>query len=715
MSGDRLFSGHWHRVRDVRPRLADDVMSIRHVYRGRPSWVLQRRATSGVHRLDSAAFELVDQLDGQRTVGEVWEQALIERDSSAPTQDEWIALLAALQAAELLNVDRRVSPERLFERRDERRSRERRERRLNPLYLRFGLHDPDAWLTRLTPLSHALFSRTALVVWLALMVAGVLAILIGGESLVSAVTTQGFPSPRTALFMLLLYFPLKFLHELGHALAVKRGGGEVHEIGIALMVLVPLPYVDASASAAFPDKRDRMLVAAAGILVELMFAAIGALLFSGSSGVIAEIGLALLLVGGASTLLINGNPLLRFDGYYLLADALEIPNLVSRSRRAVLERLRAWLSGEPERGVSVSDVAERRWLLAYGVASALYRTGLMLWIAWWLSGRFPVFGGALALYALVTAMVLPLWRGLGVVASDPSLHAMRPRLLVSGIPLTIAALVMWLPLPHSNMTSGVVWLPDEAIIRAQGACEITATSVRPGDKVLEGQALFDCFDPELSLRERELIARGDELEARLAGFARGGPSEHSQLKSERRANDSALADTRERMAGGTRVAAVEGLFDIPGTAALLGRALERGAIAGYVVPSVQRTVRVALEESVAGRLDTGLSRVELRIRTGTNGLEIHRSSIIARTPRAGREVISAALSSVGGGEHRADPSGNGMQVLEPVFDIEIAWPDDAGPAPVGAHVDVRFVHEPTPLGGRLVDTLRRAFSERSHT
>ncbi len=713
MNQDRLFSEHWHRVCDVRPRLADDVSIIRHVYRGRASWVLQRRATGEFHRLDSNAFALIDQLDGHTSVREVWERVLVERDKSAPTQDEWIALLASLQSAELLQVDQRVSPQQLFERRHERRSRERRARRLNPLFLRFALHDPDAWLTRLKPLADALFSRTALVLWLILVLAGMIALLIGGANLASTLTAGDFPSPRTALLMLLLYPPLKLLHELGHALAIKRCGGEVHEIGLALMVLVPLPYVDASASAAFPNKYDRMLVAAAGIGFELAFAALGALLFAGSSGLFAEIGLALLLVGGVSTLLVNGNPLLRFDGYYLLADFLEIPNLGMRSRRAVLTRLRAWLSGDADQTEPSSDNAEQRWLLGYGVASAIYRTGLMLWIAWWLSERLPLFGVALAVYAITTSIIVPLCRGIRAVARDPSLHASRPVLLISGIPMLIGALLLWMPLPHSNVTRGVVWLPDEAIIRAESECEITVASVSPGQQVSVGQALFDCVDPELSPRVRELMALEDELDARLAGFALDDSSERSRLESERVVNQAALADMRHRIDAGSRVAAFDGLFDAPGTAALEGRALVRGDIAGYVVPSSLRTVRVAIAERVAGELDIGLRRVEVRVGSEKQGPTVHRTSIVARTPRASRDVPSAALSTAGGGEHRADPQGDGRQVMEPVIDIELAWPSDAGPAPIGAHVDVRFVHTPTPLGTRLIDVLRRAFDERT--
>ena len=712
MSSDTLFSAHWHRVKEIRPHLAEDVNIVRQVYRGRPSWILQRRATNSFHRLDIATFELVDRLDGVLSIGEIWELALVKRGEAAPTQDEWLRVLAALQSAELLVVNRRVSAEQLFERRDNGRSRKRRERWQNPLFLRFALHDPDAWLTHLEPLAKALFSRTSFFLWILLLAMGLIALALGGANLAETLTSPAFPSPQMALLMLVIYPPLKLLHELGHALAIKRGGGEVHEVGIVLMVLVPLPYVDASASAAFAHKRDRMLVAAAGIAVELACAAFGAVLWASTSGIVADAGLALLLTGGLSTLLINGNPLLRFDSYYLLADALEIPNLMARSRDAVLAKIRSMLSGEPESTAITEDVAERYWLLSYGVASAVYRTGLMLWIAWWLSGRFLLFGVALALYVVVTSILIPLSKGLGAVVREPSLRAPRGLLVISGLPLLLTAAILWLPLPNSHVTQGVVWLPDEAIVRITSDCVISAKSALPGQQVEPGQPLFNCLDPELAVHERELVARADEISARLAGIGIYDPAEQRRLELDRLANDTALVDVRRRMKGGYHTAAISGRFDIAGDAMLSGRALTRGDIAAYVIPPDLRTVRVALAQHVAGRLDTDLQRIELFVEALSEHGPVYPSSILSRTLRASVNIPSAALGSLGGGDHRVDPEGNGLQLLSPVFNLELAWPEVAGIAPVGTHVAVRFVHTPAPLGGRMADVIRRAFEER---
>jgi len=715
MSAESLFSAHWHRVRDVRPQLAEDVVVTRHVYRGQPCHVLQRRATTVCHRLDTASFELIDRLDGKISVGELWERAMLEREDTAPTQDALTNLLAGLHAAELLVIDQRIPTEQLFERREKRRARERRERRMNPLYLRFALYDPDAWLTRLEPLARALFSRTAFILWTLLLGSASLTLFAHGSDLADALSDPALLSPRMAVLFVVLYPPLKLLHELGHAFAIKRAGGAVHETGIAFMVLMPLPYVDASASAALPDKRDRMRVSAAGIVVELAIAACGAFLWIHGAGTVREIGLVLLLTGGVSTLLVNGNPLLRFDGYYLLADWLEIPNLSTRARRATLGALRRFLTGDPDKEAVTEDRGELGWLLGYGVVASVYRTGLMLYIAWWLSDRFLVFGLALAAFAVFWSVLMPIGKGLAGVRRDPPLQGVRPLALMTTIPAVLLGFAVLLPLPYASVTRGVVWLPDEAVVRAVGACEISDAAVTPGQDVRAGDVLFECHDSELALAERVQVARLDELDARLGGFAVTDPLEHRRFEPDRKAARAALADTRRRVSAGVYVAALDGRFDVSGTASLAGTALARGDIVGYVVPPEHRTIRIALGERAVGRLDTEPARVEVRVAAGGGDSDVHASSIIRRSPRATREVPSDALSTVGGGVHAIDPASDGRRLLDPVIDIELAWPSGLATAAIGEPVDVRFRHAPIPLAARLLESLRDAFAERVRT
>ena len=141
---------------------------------------------------------------------------------------------------------------------------------------------------------------------------------------------------------------MKALHECGHGFATKVLGGEVHEAGIILLALMPVPYVDASAASAFRSKGQRVLVGAGGMLVELFLASLALFVWLlVEPGPVRAVAWNVMLIGGVSTLVFNANPLLRFDGYYILADAIDIPNLGSRAN--------AWLGWTAERHLGVGQ------------------------------------------------------------------------------------------------------------------------------------------------------------------------------------------------------------------------------------------------------------------------------------------------------------------------------------------------------------------------
>jgi len=170
--------------------------------------------------------------------------------------------------------------------------------------------------------------------WLGLVLTGIILAVLHWPELTSDVVDRVLATENVALIVC-VYPVVKSLHELGHAFATKVWGGEVHEVGIMLLVFIPVLYVDASASAAFRQKHRRIIVGAAGILVETALAAIAIIIWIyGSPGIGRAIAFNVILIGGVSTLLFNGNPLLRFDAYFILSDLIEIPNLGSRATRA---------------------------------------------------------------------------------------------------------------------------------------------------------------------------------------------------------------------------------------------------------------------------------------------------------------------------------------------------------------------------------------------
>src|SRR5581483_5184184 len=167
--------------------------------------------------------------------------------------------------------------------------------------------DPDRFLTATMPLLRPLFGPVGAALWLALVGGAVVLALLHWTELHADLADRLF-SVSTLTLLFLAYPMVKALHELGHAYAAKAGGGEVHEIGVMLLALLPVPYVDASAASGFPSKWRRAAVGAAGIVVELALASIALMVWvAAAPGPVRAFAFTVMLIGGVSTLLFNGN------------------------------------------------------------------------------------------------------------------------------------------------------------------------------------------------------------------------------------------------------------------------------------------------------------------------------------------------------------------------------------------------------------------------
>ena len=312
-------------VAELSPQLRRHTETFSQLYRGE-RWYVLRDLASGRHlRFNGQAYELIGRLDGECTVQEIWDQLLETQGDSALTQDEVIQILTQLFAIDALKSGLPADAKALF-RRFQQEQRLRRQRAImNPLSIRVPLLDPDRFLNRFLPWVDPLFSKAGIAAWLMVVGFAALLTLVNFQPLTSAVDLD-IISPANLPLMALMYVIIKTLHEFAHAFTVKRWGGEVHEMGITLLVFVPIPYVDASAAWGFRDKHKRALVGAVGILSELFLAALALFIWlSVEPGLIKDAALNAFLIGTVSTILFNANPLLRFDGYYVLQDLIEIP------------------------------------------------------------------------------------------------------------------------------------------------------------------------------------------------------------------------------------------------------------------------------------------------------------------------------------------------------------------------------------------------------
>ena len=323
----------WYRISAMRPRLRGHAQIHRQVYRGETWYILQDHQSGLFFRVSPAANLMLCCMDGRRTMQQILDIAGKRFGADRPTQDDAVQLLIKLYRADLLHGEMPPDMAEL-----ERRSERHRHHGLltwirSPMAMRFPLFDPDRFLDRTMPLVRPLFTTAGFVAWLLLVLFGAVLAAMHWPELTENVSDRVFTA-QSAILVVVLFPIIKALHELGHAYMAKAGGAEVHELGVMLIVFLPVPYVDASASSAFRQPRRRALVGAAGIMVELALAALAMIAWEWlAPGLWRAAAFNVMLVGGVSTLLFNGNPLLRFDGYYVLSDLIQIPNLDTQGYR----------------------------------------------------------------------------------------------------------------------------------------------------------------------------------------------------------------------------------------------------------------------------------------------------------------------------------------------------------------------------------------------
>ncbi len=370
-------------------------------------------------------------------------------EDDAPTQPEVIQILSHLYSANLIDAD--VTPDAtvLLRRHKQLSKRKMQGRLMNILFPRMPLWDPDRFLKRWMPLVRMMFSKFGAVVWLIVVLSAIVTLVPYWNdpqhslkhAAVHAVDIRNNTINLVWLWAVFVF--IKLIHELGHAFGCRRFGGECHELGIMFLVFVPTPYVDASTAWSFANKWQRMFVGAAGMIVELFFASLMAFIWvhTTDTSLINQLAFNAMLVARVTTIIFNANPLLRYDGYYILADFLEIPNLRQKSSEYALGLIKRHIFGiklqQP-----LPPVLQRFWLFTYAIASTAYRTFIGVVIILMVAYQIPVLGMLMAIGGVVTWLLVPVYKVFKYLAIEPELHRKRTRATAFCLATAAAAAVL---------------------------------------------------------------------------------------------------------------------------------------------------------------------------------------------------------------------------------------------------------------------------------
>jgi len=712
------FSPFWHRVRSLKARLRPHVQVTRQHYRGRRWHVVHDPATNQFFRLSPVAHALVGLLDGARTVEEAWKIVLANHGDDAPTQPEVIQLLSQLYQSNLLSSDASPETEQLLRRGRERKKKKAMQQAIGLMYFRMRLFNPDRLLTWLEPILRPALNRVGLLIWAVFVVWALWQLVPHWDRLAGGF--ESALSPSNWGWLIVVFVVAKAFHETGHGVICKRFGGQVPEFGFMLLVLFPAPYVDASSAWAMDRKWRRIAVGAGGMIFELFLAGIAAIVWvqtMNSGGLVHQIAYNMLLTASVSTVLFNANPLMRFDGYYILSDLLEVPNLMQRSNNQLKHFFQKHVYRLEQTQPPTTLAGERAILYIYGILALAYRVFLFITITLYVMGKLFVIGLLLAIWTGAMWFIMPVGKLVHWLAASPQLIDRRGVVIATTLGMLASGLLLIgaVPMPDRRTASGVI----ESLTRTGVFTEVDAfvaeVHVRPGDAVREGDPILTGRSPDLERELSEARARVMEAEARarLAEVREPGAGVVAfERVAALREHVRALEDRVSRL---VVRAPASGVVVGRDPSVLVGAFVPRGrGVCEIVDPGSTRVAAVLTQDEAAWHFDLGGEGYGVEIRPWSRPSLVLRGEGVTVLPAAQTRMPHGSMTFAGGGrfENRPDDR-TGLLARDPQFVMRVASyepvreADGAWAGQPGERVTLRFTLPKRPLLWQWAERLHK--------
>jgi len=663
-----MFSESWHRIAGQRVQLRPGVELRRQQYRGELWYVVQDPFTNSFYRIRPGARRFLLHLTGRTTVEEAWRRCLREDREAAPGQSEVIQLLGQLHQASLLQSDLAPDSRQLFERLRRHRQAQVRSALSSVLFFRLPLWDPDRFLQKLLPLARPVFSWAGIAVWLVVL-------LLAGKTAIDHRDLlfdrgQDVLAPGNLALLFGAYFITKLLHEFGHAFACRVFGGEVHQMGIMLLVFSPVPYVDATAAWTFRERWRRVWVGAAGMYVELFLASLAVFVWANTgAGLTNSLAYNVIFVASVSTLLFNLNPLLRFDGYYILSDLAEAPNLHQRSRTQMFGWAEKTLFALPNPPQPAATRREAAFLGLFGVASGIYRIFVFTVIILFVADKFFGLGLVAAVIGGFSLLVLPVYRFIRYLAAEPRLERQRPRAI--GVTVALAGVILgflaFYPWPHHTYAPGVLQTREQARVYTATDGYLSEFVAASGSEVRAGDLLARMTSPELKLSLDAADARVRQVRLQENVALEQGGANLRVLRRQREAAETELAELRRRERDLEIRAPLDGVWVSPRLGDLVGELSARGRQLGIIIhPPAYEFIAIVAQDDSARLFAHAKTTAEIRLR-GQAGHAIAVDQV-QLVPGRQNTLPTAALGWNANGPVKVqagDP--DGLQTAEPYF------------------------------------------------
>ncbi len=517
----RMVSGS---SRALQLRMRADLQIQQQTYLGRRYWIVKDPVALKYYRFEEEEIALLQMLDGEASLESI--QARFEQ-RFAPQKislQELHQLVGMLHRSALVVSDAAGQGRQLWQRHQEQSRRKRLSSLTNILCIRFKGFDPDRLLSCLDRCCGWMFSPTCFLFSLILAIAALLLVTAQFDVFQAKLPSFGdFFASQNWIWLALTLAATKVLHEFGHGLSCKHFGGECHEMGVMLLVLTPCLYCNVSDAWMLPSKWKRIAIGGAGMYVEMLLASVCTFLWWFTQpGLLNYLCLNVMFVSSVSTLLFNANPLMRYDGYYMLSDWIEIPNLRQKATTILQRKLAAWTLGLAETPDPFLPQRRQLFFALYTVAAAIYRWVVMAAILWFLYQVFEpyglqIIGQMIAVFAIGGLVLQPLWK-MGKFLQVPGRmdRVKKPRMFTSAAIVAVAIVgIFLLPVPHYVRCGFYVQPRGAASVYVESAGELQQIHVQPGEVVAAGQSLVTLADVDLQIALTRLSGERQGLETKL--------------------------------------------------------------------------------------------------------------------------------------------------------------------------------------------------------
>jgi putative peptide zinc metalloprotease protein len=490
------------RRKKLRIRLRQDLEIAPQKYEGRTYYVVKDPVSMRYYRFKEQENFLIDMMDGTHTLDEAQKEYEKRFRPERLTLEDLEGFAQQLLTAGLAQNESPQAGKQLFDRRKKRKRSEWMQTLTNILYIKIPLIDPDKILDWMLPYTRWMFTSWFLAVSVAFMMAAILHVATHFGTFYDKLPSyHEFFSFKTVVYLWFALGVVKVIHEFGHGLSCKAFGGEVHEMGALFLVFSPCLYCNVSDAWTLPDKWKRIIISAAGIYVELIIAAIATFVWWNTPAhpFINNLALSLMVVCSVSTVVFNANPLMRYDGYYVLADLLEIPNLRDRSNRFLQRLAMDYCLGIEVQPEQYMALWRRILFVVYAIVSYIYRWVITFSILYFMSNwlkpyKLGVVSGMLACAAAGSMIGWPLYRMLKNWHKRGRLPDMKSgRVTLTSMAVAAFLLCFFLvPLPVSRVRQvGLVQVQtgyeQKAVVDIPGILEVL--KVRDGEHVQKDQVL----------------------------------------------------------------------------------------------------------------------------------------------------------------------------------------------------------------------------------